>query len=73
MAKPNIGENRPSRVRADVAINLTVRKEIKEEWECLRKHDVVFLVCCRPNKITAPSDPKQPFKELVREHVNKNF
>ena len=48
VAKPNIGEKQPSRVRADVTINLSVRKEIKSEWENLRKHDVCFLITVRP-------------------------
>lgn len=66
VAKPNIGENRPSRVRADVTIDLNLRREIKAEWESIRKHDVIFLVCCRPAKVTAASlDPNQLFKEKV--------
>ncbi|XP_023721856.1 RNA helicase aquarius [Cryptotermes secundus] len=48
VAKPNIGEKRPSRVRADVTVNLSVRNEIKAEWENLRKHDVCFLITVRP-------------------------
>lgn len=48
VAKPNIGEKRPSRVRADITINLSVRKEIKSEWENLRKHDVCFLITVKP-------------------------
>ncbi|XP_073465795.1 RNA helicase aquarius [Aquarana catesbeiana] len=48
VAKPNIGENWPTRVRADVTINLNVRNQIKDEWEGLRKHDVCFLVTLRP-------------------------
>ncbi|XP_040267292.1 RNA helicase aquarius [Bufo bufo] len=48
VAKPNIGENWPTRVRADVTINLNVRDQIKDEWEGLRKHDVCFLVTLRP-------------------------
>lgn len=48
VAKPNIGEKRPSRVRADVTVNLSVRPEIKNEWENLRKHDVCFLVSVKP-------------------------
>lgn len=43
------GENHPSRVRADVTVNLNVRREIKNEWENLRKHDVLFLVTVRPS------------------------
>lgn len=43
-----IGEKRPSRVRADVTVNLSVRPEIKGEWENLRKHDVCFLITVKP-------------------------
>lgn len=50
VAKPNIGEKAPSRVRADVSVTLSVRNEIKHEWESLRKHDVCFLVTVKPTK-----------------------
>ncbi len=33
VSKPNIGETRPSRVRADVTINLNMRDIVKAEWE----------------------------------------
>ncbi|XP_076342913.1 LOW QUALITY PROTEIN: RNA helicase aquarius [Tachypleus tridentatus] len=49
VGKPNIGEKQPSRVRADVTINLNLRKEIKAEWEALRKHDVCFLITVKPD------------------------
>jgi intron-binding protein aquarius len=48
VAKPNIGEKQPSRVRADVSVNLSVKDAIKNEWENLRRHDVCFLVTVRP-------------------------
>ena len=48
VAKPDLGESKPSRVRADVAINLNVRKEVKSEWESLRKHDACFLLTIKP-------------------------
>nr|XP_018901599.1 PREDICTED: intron-binding protein aquarius [Bemisia tabaci] len=48
VAKPNIGEKQPSRVRADVTVNLNVRRDVKGEWENLRKHDVCFLLTVRP-------------------------
>lgn len=48
VAKPNIGETRPSRVRADVTVNLSVKYDVKAEWENLRKHDVCFLVTVKP-------------------------
>lgn len=50
VAKPNIGEKAPSRVRADVSVTLSLRDEIKHEWENLRKHDVCFLVTVRPTQ-----------------------
>ncbi|KAK8780544.1 hypothetical protein V5799_018116 [Amblyomma americanum] len=48
VGKPNIGEKQPSKVRADVTVHLNVRREIKAEWEALRKHDVCFLITVRP-------------------------
>lgn len=57
-----VGEKRPSRVRADVTVNLNVRPEIKGEWENLRKHDVCFLITVKPvNPIGTKYDYKQPF------------
>lgn len=50
VAKPNIGEKAPSRVRADVSVTLSVKNEIKQEWESLRKHDVCFLITVRPSQ-----------------------
>ncbi|TRZ02669.1 hypothetical protein DNTS_024402 [Danionella cerebrum] len=64
VAKPNIGENWPARVRADVTINLNVRDQIKNEWEGLRKHDVCFLITLRPNLLYGTRfDRRQPFVE----------
>ncbi|XP_008556253.1 RNA helicase aquarius [Microplitis demolitor] len=66
VAKPNIGEKRPSRVRADVTINLSTRKEIKSEWENLRKHDVCFLITVKPpNPIGTKYSHKLPFLTQV--------
>lgn len=50
VAKPNIGEKKPSRVRADVTVVLSVRSDIKSEWENLRKHDVCFLITVKPTQ-----------------------
>ena len=49
VGKPRIGEKRPSRVRADVSVSLNVRKEVQDEWENLRRHDVCFLITVHPN------------------------
>ncbi|EDO34933.1 predicted protein [Nematostella vectensis] len=65
VSKPDIGENRPSRVRADVTINLNMRGEVKAEWEVLRKHDIVFLLTVRPVQTTPryKYDRSKPFRE----------
>ncbi|KFV82771.1 Intron-binding protein aquarius, partial [Struthio camelus australis] len=66
VAKPNIGENWPMRVRADVTINLNVRDSIKDEWEGngLRKHDVCFLITVRPTQPYGTKfDRRRPFVE----------
>ncbi|XP_076151695.1 RNA helicase aquarius isoform X1 [Alosa pseudoharengus] len=66
VAKPNIGENWPARVRADITINLNVRDQIKNEWEGLRKHDVCFLVTVRPMlPYGTRFDRRQPFVDQV--------
>ena len=36
VAKPYLGENRPSRVRADVTLTLDVPDHVRQEWECKR-------------------------------------
>ncbi|XP_058061541.1 RNA helicase aquarius [Anopheles bellator] len=60
VSKPHIGEKKPSRVRADVSVTLNVRKEVQEEWENLRKHDVCFLITVRP---TQPIGTKYDYRE----------
>ena len=66
VAKPNIGENHPSRVRADITVNLNVRRDIKSEWENLRKHDVCFLITVRPSvPIGTRYNYRQPFLPQV--------
>ncbi len=36
VGQPRVGENRPSRVRADVTVDLTVADRVKMEWESKR-------------------------------------
>ena len=33
VGKPKVGENRPSRVRADVTVHLAVKDPVRVEWE----------------------------------------
>jgi intron-binding protein aquarius len=49
VAKPSVGELAPSRVRADVTIDLEMlREDVRAEWSSLRKHDIGFLVSLKP-------------------------
>ncbi|CAF0926502.1 unnamed protein product [Adineta ricciae] len=62
VGKANIGESHPSRVRADVTLVLSTRNDIKREWEKLRKHDICFLITCKPlTKAGTAYDYRQPF------------
>ncbi|KAK3865594.1 hypothetical protein Pcinc_028805 [Petrolisthes cinctipes] len=55
VAKPNVGEDKPSRVRADITVTLSVRSQIKNEWQALRKHDVCLLLSIiRPKDVPSP-------------------
>ena len=48
VAKPRIGEPRPSRVRADLAVAVGFSSAVRRNWESLRRHDVCFLLCVQP-------------------------
>jgi intron-binding protein aquarius len=66
VGKPSIGEKRPSRVRAEVSVSLNVRKDVQDEWENLRRHDVGFLITVHPSlEIGSKYDHKGNFIEQV--------
>lgn len=45
VAEANLGEQKPSRVRADVGFSIgKFNATICKEWDGLRKHDVMFLL-----------------------------
>ena len=49
VSKPLLGETVPGHVHATVTVDLAhfaSNSEVRAEWESLREHDVVFLVCC---------------------------
>ena len=49
VSKPLLGETVPGHVHATVTVDLAhfaSNSEVRGEWEGLREHDVVFLVCC---------------------------
>ncbi|KAD7116894.1 hypothetical protein R6Q59_006423 [Mikania micrantha] len=48
--QPNIGEVKPSSVTAEVAFSISsYRTQIRSEWNSLKEHDVLFLICIRPS------------------------
>ncbi|XP_065176102.1 RNA helicase aquarius-like [Sycon ciliatum] len=54
VASPELGLKAPRRVLADFSVQLNLRPEVKQEWENLRKHDVLFLVCVQPTSRVMP-------------------
>ncbi|VDO29345.1 unnamed protein product [Onchocerca flexuosa] len=66
VGKPLIGEKSPAVVKADLTINLPRRTDIRAEWEGLRKHDVCFLIRCRPKaSVGTKYNIAKPFKEQI--------
>lgn len=63
IAKPNVGEKAPSRVRADVSVDLEyLKQDIRTEWDNLRKHDVGFLISLKPSNTPEQRyNPKETF------------
>ncbi|KAJ9563645.1 hypothetical protein OSB04_008805 [Centaurea solstitialis] len=48
--QPNIGEVKPSFVTAEVTFSISsYRAQIRSEWNALKEHDVLFLLCIRPS------------------------
>jgi len=65
VGKPKLGERCPSKVRAEVVLNMDyVRPDWKREWEQLRRHDTCFLVSFRkPNERDPLGWPEGSFAE----------
>ena len=45
VGKPKVGENCPSRVRADVTIHLAVKDPVRVEWESRLRTKVTVFLC----------------------------
>nr|XP_039251484.1 RNA helicase aquarius-like [Styela clava] len=69
VAKPDIAESCPSQVRADVTIALSSSRQLRAEWENLRKHDVCVLLSVTALEVdeTVRRDRSVPF--LSKYHV----
>lgn len=66
--KANVGEYKPKMVRAEVGITLHhLNGRIRQEWEDLRRHDVIFLITLQSNTpIGQIPDLSIPFKYVPR-------
>ncbi|GAB2295857.1 hypothetical protein Dimus_030008 [Dionaea muscipula] len=48
--QPNIGEVKPAAVTAEIAFSISsYRAHIRSEWDALKEHDVLFLLCICPS------------------------
>ncbi|KAL6954955.1 hypothetical protein U1Q18_044167 [Sarracenia purpurea var. burkii] len=55
--QPNIGEVKPSFVTAEVTFSISsYRAQIRSEWNGLKEHDVLFLLCIRPSFVPLSAD-----------------
>jgi intron-binding protein aquarius len=44
--KPNIGEAKPAEVKANIVVDLSAfQGVVRQEWDNIREHDVMFLLC----------------------------
>lgn len=71
IAEANLGEEKPSRVRADVGFQINkFATSIRKEWDGLRKHDVVFLLTIQANE---KSSEKLGENEDFRQHYGIKY
>ncbi|OBZ82904.1 Intron-binding protein aquarius [Choanephora cucurbitarum] len=66
VGQPNLGEEKPSFVHADISFQVArFTNTIREEWDALRKHDVLFLLSI---EATETSNEKMKDDEDFRQH-----
>ncbi|KAG2235903.1 P-loop containing nucleoside triphosphate hydrolase protein [Thamnidium elegans] len=71
VGEANLGEEKPSRVRADVGFQINkFTPAIRKEWDGLRKHDVMFLLTIQANE---KSGDKLQQEEDFREHYGIKY
>uniref|UniRef100_A0AC34F546 Protein kinase domain-containing protein n=1 Tax=Panagrolaimus sp. ES5 TaxID=591445 RepID=A0AC34F546_9BILA len=67
VARPLIGQRAPDVVTADLTITLPTRRDLRQEWEGLHRHDILFLVTVVPLlKVGTRFDPRKPFKDQIK-------
>ncbi|KAI8070842.1 P-loop containing nucleoside triphosphate hydrolase protein [Gongronella butleri] len=65
VAQPDLGRDAPSRVIGEVTFSVSpYTKVLRDEWDSLRRHDIVFLLTIRPNDDSAtPFQAGQDFRK----------
>ena len=67
VARPLIGQRAPDEVTADISITLPSRRDLRQEWERLHRHDILFLVTVVPLvEVGTRFDPRKPFKDQIK-------
>jgi intron-binding protein aquarius len=70
--QPNIGEEKPSSVTAEVTFSIkSYRTQIRSEWNSLKEHDVLFLLCIRPS--FEPLGPEEADKATVPQRLGLQY
>lgn len=71
IGEANLGETKPSRVRADVGFQIgKFTQNIRKEWDGLRRHDVLFLLTI---EATEKSSDKLKDDEEFKEHYGIKY
>jgi len=69
--KPNVGENKPAAVTADVVVNTKpLRGDVRGEWDDIKQHDVMFLLTIRP---PAAAEVAQMYAEGAEPGVREKY
>ena len=55
ITQPRLGEAHPAKVSGHVTVTLSMRPDLKEEWENLRRFDTGFLITLRPTNDSVQS------------------
>ena len=69
VCKPNVGESKPAAVTIEVSVDFkNARPDVREEWDRLRVHDVVFMLDCE-GVGPSSSEAKNPGEKFGLRHV----
>jgi len=67
--KPNIGEIKPAQVAAEITVDLApFQSRVRQDWEAIREHDVLFLLCVEAKYNLEEKVPKMKMSQRMN-HV----